>query len=1738
MAIFSGAGNECLRVLRILNRSFLLFILLTGSAFIQAEGTKELNTNFIHSTELYMCNDFVNHCSSGAGIRSNFASYDATQSASDADRLYFVTMNTSEVVYMGFRGGGINSPANPARRIVYRIKNLAGAIVQAEQNLPTAGTGYISTFNQALNGPNQLPSPPITTGYDAIVFTPPSPGTYYIEFTVRRNDNNNIYTGTFNLTMIDITVGNTVTHTAKPGRLYSKTWQFEENSSFYGKTYIFSDDGIVTSAQFSGMQGGHWIQYCNQTGCGSSPATWLTNRKSRYHQQALFPQYKIFLNQPDPAVFPPATTLGQIIPPMPYGVQNCSNGHIQFHVNVDKAGNAELFLDFPAPYVDRTLAQAVVVGNNIFEWDGLDGTTPTGLPVPNNTTIQFTVEYINGLTNLPLYDVEGNDYGFTIALVSPSGTTPAVYWDDTNIPSGTSLINPPGCLSPPGCHPWASSGSGGGFGDQNTMNTWWYNVSTVTAPATIVTHLGSQTLTFNQSPPQSFCPNTANVVFSVTPEINTTVYHWSYVPPAGVTISQATPGSNTVSVSFGPTAVPGTLQVYGTNANCTTPGPTSSLPITILPTPNPTLIGPNSVCVGQTGSVYTTEAGKTNYQWTVSSGGVITAGGTSTSNSVTVTWNGTGAQSVSVGYQAGTPPCSSASPTVYPVTVNAKPVPTLNGNTLVCVGTTGVVYTTDPGKTNYVWAVSPGGTITAGGTSTSNSVTVTWNTTGAKTVSVSYTNPGTNCTAVNPTVLNVTVNSLPSPTFLSGSTSVCKGVPGNVYTTEPGMSNYVWSVTGGAITAGGTSTSNTATVTWNTVGNQSISINYTYPSSTCTAPAPTILNVTVKPLPAPTIVSGNSSACAGSAGNTYTTQTGMASYIWSVTGGTITAGGGLNNNFVTITWNTTGMQSVSVNYTNPATNCTAASPAIFPVTVKPLPVPSILGGPTTICLNTAGSVYPTQPGMINYVWNVTGGVITAGGGPTDAFVAVTWNTTGLQSVAVGYTNPATQCTSAAPAVYNVNVVPLPEPSFVSGVSQACLGSAGNLYMTQPGMTSYTWLVTGGIITAGGGSGDYTATVTWTSAGTQEVSVSYTNPATTCTAATPVVFPVSVVTQPVPSITGPGATCLNVPGNIYSSEPGMSNYTWDVPGGTVVTGSTPESISVTWNTPGTHTMTVIYAGPSGCSPLVPAEKAVVVNLLPAPTIAGPSPMCTGIPAAYQTEAGMQNYLWTIPPGGSVLSGGTSTDPTVTIGWTATGTRHVSVNYSLGTGCTAPTPAGLDVTVNEATTPLIVQTPGDQICLNSPATYTVQAGMNNYQWTVSAGGVITSSTNTNQITVLWNTTGPRWVTANFTNTVGCTLPSPARADLQVNPLPVTTITPAAGPNCVAMTTGYQVPVDPGCSFTWSVSPATSGAVSSGQGTSSVMVGWLSYGTAIVSVTGTNNISGCSESSSIPVTVYPSPNPVFTPCFDLITTPNARKFILQGAAPYKAGQGVFSGDRVSQNASTGLFEFNPYGATPGLYPVTYTYTNVYGCTDSPPPVIITIKNNPFICGGLLTDQRDGNQYKTAMIGNQCWMTENLNAGNVILINQPSSDNCITEKYCQPTDTGCSLFGGLYQWDEVMRYGATTDHQGICPPEWHVPSEAEWELLLAALGTGVNPPLGIAGHYLKDPFLSQGFHALMNGMIYLNNTWPFTSGSLTAAMFWTSTLTSDGHHVARGVNSFNPSNSRYSGSKGNAFSVRCVKD
>ncbi|MBK7030147.1 MAG: hypothetical protein IPH45_13475 [Bacteroidales bacterium] len=168
--------------------------------------------------------------------------------------------------------------------------------------------------------------------------------------------------------------------------------------------------------------------------------------------------------------------------------------------------------------------------------------------------------------------------------------------------------------------------------------------------------------------------------------------------------------------------------------------------------------------------------------------------GTATDNTVTVSWTGSGAQTVSVSYTNGNG-CTAATPTVLQCKRGALPVPTITGDNAVCEDSDYYTYTTEPGMTNYVWAMSPGsGTMTW--VTGSNEVMIFWTTSGAKFVSVSYTN-ASGCSASAPTVFNVTVSPVPSAAgTITGTTTLCQGTSGVTYTTTAisGAASYSWTV--------------------------------------------------------------------------------------------------------------------------------------------------------------------------------------------------------------------------------------------------------------------------------------------------------------------------------------------------------------------------------------------------------------------------------------------------------------------------------------------------------------------------------------------------------------------------------------------------------------------------------------------------------------------------------------------------------------------------------------------------------------------------------------------------------------------------------------------------------------------------------------------------------------------------------------------------------------------------------
>ncbi len=223
---------------------------------------------------------------------------------------------------------------------------------------------------------------------------------------------------------------------------------------------------------------------------------------------------------------------------------------------------------------------------------------------------------------------------------------------------------------------------------------------------------------------------------------------------------------------------------------------------------------------------------------------------------------------------------------------------------------------------------------------------------------------------------------------------------------------------------------------------------------------------------------------------------------------------------------------------------------------------------------------------------------------------------------------------------------------------------------------------------------------------------------------------------------------------------------------------------------------------------------------------------------------------------------------------------------------------------------------------------------------------------------------------------------------------------------------------------------------------------------------------------------------------------------------------------------------------------------------------------CGNTLT--YSGQDYNTVMIGDQCWMAENLNVGTRIDVTDDQADNSTIEKYCyDDNESDCDTYGGLYQWAEVVQYlnGATNisswdpvpsgNVQGICPTGWHIPSDAEWKTLEGTVDTqysvgdpewdGTDVRGFDAGKRLKattgwntyngtDAF---GFTVLPGGVYYASGNY---DGKGNSAYFWNSTQYSDNQAWRRACTPDQYDKIWREGPgfhhKDMGYSVRCLKD
>jgi uncharacterized protein (TIGR02145 family) len=206
-----------------------------------------------------------------------------------------------------------------------------------------------------------------------------------------------------------------------------------------------------------------------------------------------------------------------------------------------------------------------------------------------------------------------------------------------------------------------------------------------------------------------------------------------------------------------------------------------------------------------------------------------------------------------------------------------------------------------------------------------------------------------------------------------------------------------------------------------------------------------------------------------------------------------------------------------------------------------------------------------------------------------------------------------------------------------------------------------------------------------------------------------------------------------------------------------------------------------------------------------------------------------------------------------------------------------------------------------------------------------------------------------------------------------------------------------------------------------------------------------------------------------------------------------------------------------------------------------------NPGVTYGTVTDI-DGNIYKTATIGTQTWMAENLfttryrNGDTIPVVTNNTiwknlkSDACCTYENTVNLDDIATM-GRLYNWFAVI------SSRNLAPVGWHVATDADWATLTIFLGGET-----VAGGKIKETGTSHwkspntgatnssGFTALPSGRR------EYTDGSFINngydGFWWTNSAYNPDYSWYRDLHYTFASINRANFHKQYGFSVRCVKD
>lgn len=252
------------------------------------------------------------------------------------------------------------------------------------------------------------------------------------------------------------------------------------------------------------------------------------------------------------------------------------------------------------------------------------------------------------------------------------------------------------------------------------------------------------------------------------------------------------------------------------------------------------------------------------------------------------------------------------------------------------------------------------------------------------------------------------------------------------------------------------------------------------------------------------------------------------------------------------------------------------------------------------------------------------------------------------------------------------------------------------------------------------------------------------------------------------------------------------------------------------------------------------------------------------------------------------------------------------------------------------------------------------------------------------------------------------------------------------------------------------------------------------------------------------------------------------IRGVCWNTSGNPITSDPHTNDGAGTGMYSSNITGLSPGTtYFVRAYATNAEGTAYGFLESFTTsgggggFTGNPCPDIPVLTDPRDGQEYPTVLIGDQCWLQTNMN--------YPTGNS-----WCYGNNpANCNIYGRLYDWASAL---------SACPEGWHLPSNNELLILAATVESDAGKLKEEGTTHWSDPNAGAtnetGFTALPAGWYdYRDSTftalgqriglWSSTESQSSTTRAWYLYLV---HYNATIYN--------FENDKTYGFSVRCLQD